>query len=424
MNSFGLRFLIEPEDMANGRENHDTRVMYKHIRIIDDPLRWLTGDWPLFNGFYRPLPALAYEADVRLWGEDFQKYKILNLLVAVACALLVAWLAFELTRAPPLAIGASLLFSSWQTGLIERLPVLLAFHISALLVCAWAFFRLPRKPWQWLLIAALLWYIPYELDPRMLVGDLSNMPFSYRAMGWPPGRTATIFAMFSLVAMASYIRYETTSRGRWLALATLALFGAFGSYEQAVVLPGCLLGCGLYLRSQGFSPRWRAHVFAWLLLAVYVYLHVSTFPVATAYHRSHAAHGLSVALTLLEWVFPATPDLFAAYLTLDTGLGIVAFIVPAVWGGITAAAANAVAYGVLTYRCRLAFLALLCSIGAAAPMAFQKTLQHYYYFPAALRSIYAVLLVCIAWEASREALLKWGDSKSQRENCDLGYSDA
>lgn len=401
VNAYALRFILEPEDMVNGRENHDTRVMYKHIGIIDDPVRWLTGDWPLFNGFYRPLPALAYEADVRLWGKDFQKYKILNLIVGVACALLLAWLAFELTRSPTLALGASFLFSLWQTGLIGYIPILAGLHLASLAAGVWGLIRLPRRPVAWLVVAALLWYLPYELDPGMLVGDLSNMAFSYRAMGWPPGRTATIFALFAILALASYLRYERSSRGRWLALAFVGLLGAFGSYEQAVVLPACLLACAVFLKWEGHRPRWVVHVVPWLVLGIYVYLHLSTFPTGTSYHRSHAAHGLTPILTLLEWMFAATTDLFAAYLTLDAGLGVAAFLVPSVWGGLAAAASNVVAYKALTRRWGLAFMLLLCSVGAAAPMAFQKPLLHYYYFPAALRAIFAALLVWVTWEAVR-----------------------
>src|SRR5687767_10206513 len=94
----GLRHLWFNSQMWLDLENHDTRVLLQTIRAEQEPLKWFTSDWPLYNGFYRPLPAVTFEVDDRLYGNNLPMYCFTNWWIGLLCSFGVVWLVYEAFR--------------------------------------------------------------------------------------------------------------------------------------------------------------------------------------------------------------------------------------------------------------------------------------------------------------------------------------
>lgn len=66
-------------------------------------------------------------------------------------------------------------------------------------------------------------------------------PVQVESVAWISASKIVLYGLFTLAALWSYIRYIQTSNPVWLAATALAYFLAFGSKEQAIVLPLNLL---------------------------------------------------------------------------------------------------------------------------------------------------------------------------------------
>jgi hypothetical protein len=395
---FGIVGYLYPEKMWESKENHDTRVLYSHILRENAPLKWFVGDWPLYNGFYRPLPSLAFEADVRLWGRDLAKYKLFNAATATACVLLLAMFVLNLTQSRGLALGSAAAFTVWQTDLHLFVPFLELSALAGLALAGVGLWRL--RGWaRWALLGLSTLYLGHEMAFVYAIGDLSQQSFGYRAMSWPPGRTATLFTLSALLCLASYCAWERTRAGKWLVLGALGFVGAFLSYEQAVVLPAALFACGLYLRLEGVRVRIAPHLAAWALLGLYCWLHFTYLPFEARYAAEHDRSARAGLAALATWVFPGWQAHFELSFLADPSIGAMAVVLPLFWSGIGLLAANLAAWRIGWQRWKLLAFALATSAVVYGPLAFQIQLNHYLYFPMALRSLFVAGLAALVWRS-------------------------
>ncbi len=405
IHAVGLRHFSRPIPFTEGTEHHDAYIMVIRIeeRIEQGAslFKWFVGDWPLYNGFYRPLPTLAFELDRALFGHNLVPYLSINQLVAFLCSVLLVWLVWELFRKPLHAWACGALYAFWQVGGPEYLPIeTIGWWVAAVLVFR-ALLEGQGKWRPWLLVALVTAYAFRELSAEIATADTTGMTFSYRVIGWSPGRTATIFSLFGLLCAASYVRFERVKHWSWMALAILGLLGAFLSYEQCVVLAPTLLACALVLRFQGERPAWWFHAMAWGATLLYVGMHEHFLPRETRY-REQAARGVSGGVRdLIRWLFPASTDI--RRLLANVSLGASLFLIPLPYIALARVGANLSAWAAARRHWLPLAFGLLVSTGTYGPLAFQHFLAHYYHFSMAFRAILAVWLFQLAYDLSLSA---------------------
>jgi hypothetical protein len=401
---FGLRYLWFNSRMWFDLENHDTRVLLRTIRGVEQPFKWFVHDWPLYNGFYRPLPALSFEVDDRLYGNNLLMYCFTNWWIGLACSFGVVWFVWELFRKRSAAVAAGTLFAAWQSGLTDYLPIEWVGGVVALLlmIVGTSF----GSGWKNSLIAAALaLLLAREASSWQDVVDVVGMDFAYRSIGWPVGRTATMATMFILPCVAAYCRWERGRKGKWAIASIAFLILAMMCYEQVVVVPALLMGSAVALRLQGVPTRWAWHLLPWTTLAVYIFLHSHYLP-KTRYH-DQAYRGIGGGIRdMLSWLFPASFEIKFIPTFISPEIGIYFVFIERFWR-----------YSVQIVSCTISYLSfrpywlpitfgVLASVGAYAPMAFQQPLVHYHHLPLAVRTPFVVWLSMIAWNRGRQALIR------------------
>ena len=391
----------------------DTAVLLQTIREKNDPGLWFRGDWPLFNHFYRPISTLIFELDNRLYGDWAPGYGWTNAILVALCVAFLGWFAFELSGQRWVAVATSVTFSLWVTHRIGLLPAVIGtLGFGVLIVGAIRHFRRP------------LLYLPAGLALWFLADEASGMqPLWFRTVGWIPGRTATTMTVFCLIALAAYARWERLSPHTrepktitpvtppatrstrisevksagfgWLILAVIALILALGSYEQAVMLPACLLAIGLGFRFQKYPARrgWIAfHTLAWGLLIGYVVLRHQILPAQnSAYQNQQLRFGPGVWLSLSDYVYPFGGQWVTVRSQLELGAALLLTSFPLNWV-IEALKPMAAAYATRS-NWQLTFTTWTLSALAFLPMAWVQHFEHYHFWPMALRALFFVLLV-------------------------------
>jgi hypothetical protein len=234
------------------------------------------------------------------------------------------------------------------------------------------------------LVAGLeLGFVPHQ-------PDLHQASFAYRAMGWIPGRTATLMTLFALLSLWAYARLCWHKGWGWGVLSLLAFAGALGSYEQAVAMPLLLLLSGLAIRAKGGRFVWWLPALSLVLLELYLWFYLTTIPTQTEYHqqRLRRFHGLS--LSVARWLLPPLPGVMDQLnLVMDAPLSV---LLPAFWQ----AWLLLIAYLVVLTEVRRqpwAWLGLIGSALAYLPLAPVIPLMHYYYLPAAFRALWMAQLL-------------------------------
>lgn len=392
INLFGLRFLSQDNTVWAGQENTDTRVMVATMVENLHPLNWLVGDWPLRNGFYRPLPSLAFWLDYSIWGNHIQRYVIFNWITCLLSMFALVWFVWELTKNRTWALASGGIFTLMQTDLLTGVPVFWIGMLGLVLGVALGFARKEQRKAWWLL--ALAWpYLAWELLTIPAESDMWGLPFGYRVMGWPPGRTAILLCLFSLLCLACYLRWENERQTGWLVGAMVAFVGAIMSYEQVVALAPCLVACAAWRRSskQSASP-WFA-LAACLLIVAYGLWHLRALPVQTDYHAQHSRAVSTAARDFIAWFLPSSKDLWTlpSWFDAETGLlGLVVTSTPVMT--VLMVASNIAALIILRPHAKLALTALIMGGFALAPMVIAKPLLHYEYLPEAFRTLFVVLL--------------------------------
>jgi hypothetical protein len=252
--------------------------------------------------------------------------------------------------------------------------------------------------WKPALVAsALLLLLCRELANWIDVVDAISMDFSYRAIGWPVGRTATMATMFALPCVAAYCRWERGRRSGYAVLSICCLILGMMSYEQIVVVPALLLGSAIALRLQGVQVRWFWHFLPWGLLAAYVSLHSHYLP-KTRYH-DQAYRGVAGGVRdLLTWAFPATFEIKFLPTFTSPDIGLYFVLIDRFWKYVVQSVSCIVSY--LSFRSHWLPIVygLVASTGAYAPMAFQQPLVHYHHLPLAFRAPFVIWLSILTAE--------------------------
>lgn len=417
-------------DNAGLLRDTDTIAMLERIEARSSPMSWFTGDWPLENHFYRPISTLVFELDQWIHPNSPSGFGMTNALLAIACVLALFWFLRELLDDVLLATASALLFAWWNAstaglGIYAKIPLALA-GLGAL-----ASLLLGRRPLLGIAGVFVAWYASTELDGLVQIRG--------GALDWIPGRTATTMTLFALVALACYARYERlgavavpastptaldrpATKGTavrppahranvvW-ACAAVALAGvAFGAYEQAVMLPACLLGVGVAVRMAGLQPRWGWQIAFWALIPLYLLARRSFLPSGPSqYQLQQYRHTIDVFFSVMDYLFPRARDVYALWNQFDLGfMNVMLTQVPLI-GSIVANAVSlgfatvpeAVRKGLGSERFRPWLVGYLLSAIAFLPMAWLKpfpTYNHYHYWALAFRSLYAVATVCLAFE--------------------------
>ena len=410
----------------------DTKGILAAIRAAHDPLKWFRGDWPIANGFYRPISALTFEMDNALWGGNAAGYGLTNALLCFACVLLLFWTLREVTDRPlPSALGAAL-FALWHVGPVGGLADLLTLG-------AWATLAVGvlrhRRDWRA--------YAPAFLTLLALSAALFPIrPLAGRMIDWIPGRTASTMTFFALIALAAYARFERSRRPPvappepspetppatrntegerpkgaawpWAVVAILATALALGSYEQAVMLPALLLMVGFVMRgSDRFEAQAQGHPAAmgsrflhltfWTLLLVYAGLRWELLPhVATGYQRQQFSSFATAFRMETEYLFPPLFGLLALPSLLAEGPLLLLTWAP--YAPLVETAITGVGYLQARKERTLALVGYVGSALAFAPMAAFKLFEHYHYLPMAFRAAFVVAMGLVA---ARLAATAW-----------------
>lgn len=399
-------------------QDSDTVGLLAGIRERGNPWTWFTGDWPIFNHFYRPISTLTLEFDNAVYGNQAWGYGLTNVLLCIGAILALFWLLRETTETPWMAGTGAVLFGIWHFGWPGWLP-------TALLVLAWAswlgLLRGRERLGAVLLAFLTLWFASHQLAP------IFELPG--RMVHWIPGRTASSMTLFALLAMASYARWERCFAAKavalprndeppaskneparahpkpwqhlWLPMAVLFTALALGSYEQAVMLPAAMLGVAVLMFARGYRPAWWTQALFWGVLVAYLALRAQVVPTeVSGYQAQQFRDGPGVWRSLLDYLAPGWFGIEQAWIGL--GASWLNLLFGAVLSGIVLALANLAAW-VAVWRSKERWIALgyaLLALGVFLPMAWLKHFEHYHYWSAAMRSMFVVLLVaagCRAW---------------------------
>ncbi len=402
-------------------ENLDVRVIVQNLQQPHHPLQWFVGDWALGNGFYRPLPSLLYELDYALWGTNLLAYKWLNGLIATLCTMLAVWWAYELSRDFKLALGVGFLFTLWQTGLVGAYPNWVVYVGGALGgVAGYWLWRDGRRA---ILLSALVITALLEIRFVPNLPDLHLASFSYRAVGWIPGRTATLMTLFALIALASYCRYARTGGKGWAMVSLIGMLGALGSYEGAIVLPVLMALCGWAVWRTGGRFVWWLPAVGLAFLALYGWLYLSVVPIGSDYQVQRMRPLTSLTLTLPRWLMTPLPETWGQVdFFLEEPRAI---ILPAFWLTLLTMGCYLVGWWRGVHQ-PLGSLGLLGALVAYAPLALVIPLMHYYYLPAVFRALWTVVLIrgilqlCTTPRPTRRAILvAMGDAMCPKRSSPL-----
>ncbi len=390
----------------------DTAFILKTIRERQNPLSWLTGDWPLGNHFYRPISSLSFELDNRLYGDNSVGYGITNCLLAIACVLLLFWFLRELTDKVAVATSSAMLFAYWHWDGHGALGHLLRY--ACLLVVFFGLLRHGFAVTKWLPATLVLYFVSLEAAPFAWL--------EAGVVGWLPGRTATIMSFFALISLSAYARYERLSADRvkpvttpldppatkgtqvsgaapravwiWPLVSILALALCLGSYEQGVMVPSLLVVCACAMRVMGYRVRWGWQAAFWLTLVVYLllrYLFVPSDP--SRYQLQALRTGPGVWLDISAYALPALPMLPGFFRSF---VGLPMIFLMSFWVTVVAIFANVAAVLQVKRRWHLALPSYALSLLAFLPMAWLSRFEHYHHLPMAFRSLFVVAMGLVA----------------------------
>jgi hypothetical protein len=392
LNLLGVARWHYDDGLWDSFENLDTRVILQRLQQPHSVWAWFVGDWVLGNGFYRPLPSVLYQMDYWLWGDDLLRWKWTNGLLATANALVLVGCVYTLTGRQRVALLVGLAFTLWQTGFAPPIPLWVGFGLLAAGV-VWGYWQGDwRRGAVW---GALAFALVVEWGFIGNLPDIHTQSFAYRAMGWIPGRTATLMTLFALLALWGAAGYARTGRARWAALTLGGFVGAMLCYEQFAALPLLMaLAVWAVRPPQALAIRAGAVCLACLLLlAPYAAFYRAHIPTQTQYHQQRVKRQKTLPMTALTWLAPPAPEAWTQVDLAHTAPFSLLF--PRFWLAQVGLAAYLVAlrYGL---RSRFGWLGWLGSLLAYAPAAPLLPLMHYYYLPAALRALWwGILLTCL-----------------------------
>lgn len=401
----------------------DTAVALRAIEARHNALSWFVTDWPLENHFYRPLPTLSLALDLAVYGHNAAGFAVTNVILCVLGVLALFWFAYELTESPAMAAASSVLMGAWlatgagAVGDLFRSVALIAFLVGLVR---------HREHWRiYVPVALVLYYAGMEIN-GVGPGLSQGLDLWMRTIGWVPGRTATIMALFAMISVAAYVRMERLGANRdpqpeptatdlpatrtsvqypvkrfvqwpWALLSVGSALLAFASYEQAVMLPAVLLGAAILLRTKGVQVRWGWQIAYWAMIPGYLLLRHAVIPsTVSRYQGQQLRFGPTVYYDLVETLIPSFSSVQILSNRLDLGwtllldfgnFVLVLFLI-----------ANAVSLWKTRERWQTTSGVLILAFLAYMPMAWLKYFGHYLYWPAMFRSLFAVGLAWIGIE--------------------------
>ena len=367
------------------------------------------------NHFYRPIATLSFELDNYLYGTNAAGYGWTNVLLCIACVLLLFWFLRELTDKPFIAGGGAVLFAIQTSGYQIRLVEYTSYLVA--LVAVIGIFRHRQRVRYWLPAILVILYTSEEIGAG---GDLGG-----RTVSWLPGRTATVMTIFALIAMAAYARYERltairlakadspldppatrtskavqTQKGLgwiWALVSVISLVAALATYEQAVMLPAVLLAIAVTMRCERFKVRWLWQIGFWSLMVAYLIFRKAVMPTGmSSYQSQQIRFGPGVGISLFVFIAPFANGIQGFLITIQDGW--ITLLNAGVYVFCVSAASNLTSF----YQARRQWVWALAGYGmsilAFLPMAWFKQFAHYSYWPIAIRSLFTMSLVLVAYE--------------------------
>ncbi len=402
-------------------QDTDTSVLVGKLNEYNNPWRWFTHDWPLENHFYRPISTLFFEFDNRLHPGSNAGFGLTNAIICCFATLALYWFLCEVKRSIPVAVAGTWLFVCWTLGgwffgtwwqfIVSWLPFTLLLIIFGRMIAEKKF------NWTALIVGASGFYV---------WGRLVDMQagLSAHAMYWLPGRTATSMAIFALIALASYVRFErlgapsspakdagpmdppatrsSNQRGEpanhwgWFALSCLATAVALGAYEQAVMIPTLIFILGVWLRVTGYQTRFSFQIFFWAILVGYVVYRVQIIPVApSGYQKQQFRQGAGLWIDILSYILPGIFGLTSVISSLS--ISILVMMNEMFWTSIGSFFSNVTTWVSIRKSIIKPLIALSLAVFAYLPMAFLKQFGHYHYLPAAMLTLFVISLFEAYW---------------------------
>lgn len=380
-----------PSRLTEMLKDSDTVGILAGIKQRGNPISYFWTDWPLENHFYRPFPSLSFALDAWIWPDWVLGFAISNALIVALLVPLVFWLGKVLSDSDWVGLGSAVLFTFWVKGI-----PMLSFSLGFVLF--------------WVLGIAILWGLDFSKRLGfigfwwLLYGLIQPIvALNYRTVGWLPGRTATIMALFAFGAMIAWVIAYKSSRNWLYWAAGILVFCALASYEQAAVLPGLLMILWLVLRDS--SMRFLASIpklalgIPFLILAAYAVLRTLILPASQSRYQSQQFRdfGGGVITSLGDFLVPATRE----WMVIQSWASLLpdSLILPNFYLALLNIGLSVLGL-IYIYRLeegrKILWLGF-ASFVAFSPMAFLHMFEHYYYFPMALRAIAIAMLVPHLW---------------------------
>jgi hypothetical protein len=403
-------------------KDSDTNFLIYKMNEYNNPLRWFTHDWPLENHFYRPISTLVFEADNRLHPGSGAAFGLTNALTCAICILLTGWFVTEMKRSLTAGVVASWISMVWilNSWFFGRTWIDLVIYVPYLLFALIILRMISDKKFNWVSLATAVggFFVWYTLLS-------SHAKLSSDTMNWIPGRTATVMTIFTMLALASYVRFERLgaasaalatstaldepatrsstqsdeprNRWGWFVLSAVATAFALLSYEQAVMLPFVIFFVGVWLRSQGTQTRFALQTVFWMLLIGYVIVRLQFVPLgASKYQSQQFRHGPGLWIDILNYVFPNLLGLRESWIAITTGFIMV--ISTSFWAPLFMFASNVAAWITVRKDVMKCVLPLAMATLAFLPMAFLNQFGHYHFWPAMLLTLFVIGLFESYWK--------------------------
>ncbi len=393
-------------------DDSDTKVLLANIQERGNPWSWFAGDWPLFNHFYRPISTLFFEMDLKLYGMNGAGFGMTNALICGVCIWLAFWVGRELTDKPITAALGTLVFGLAHVRLGALIGVFGWLWILAV-CCLIGLFRGKLRD--------RIWPVAFGFLGCLFLASLVPGPLDFKAriVDWLPGRTASVMAIFGLISVAAYARFERLTGVRkegeptstdlpatkgtvvekagrfawvWVAVSAVGLVLALGAYEQAVVIPALLTGVMILFKLQGRKVHWANLILFWGILVGYLLLRRAVVPSdVSGYQAQQFRSGGGVLNDLLLYLAPGISNWSSFIGSLESGFLALMTATPWIGGALILGNLTSL-IGVWKDRGRwLGIGLLLMGFVAFLPMAWLKFFAHYHYFPAVFYSFFLVV---------------------------------
>lgn len=381
-----------PSRLTEMLKDSDTVGILAGIKQRGNAFTYFWTDWPLENHFYRPFPSLSFALDAWLWPDWTLGFAISNAVIVALLVPLVFWLGKVLSDSDWVGLGSAILLTLWVKG-IPMLSFSLGFVVF------------------WIAGFALLW----GLDSSKRLGFIGFwwllygliqpiVALNYRTVGWLPGRTATIMAIFAFGAMIAWVIAFRSKKNGLYWVGWILFFCALASYEQAAVLPGLLMILWIVFRDRSGPflksvPKLALGV-PFLILGGYAVLRTMILPASQSKYQSQQFRdfGGGVITSLGDFLVPATRE----WMVIQSWASLLpeSLILPNFYLALLNICLSVLGL-IYIYKLEEGTKILwlgFASFVAFSPMAFLHMFEHYYYFPMALRAIAIAMLVPHLWE--------------------------